>query len=256
MKEHVLYDKRKEEFRRYVAASYKELSELRAADKRKEFNEKLITLLPAVKRYITRGLRLALSKGVISHNKYKPDDFFDQLFIEVYDHLEDVPSADAFHAWLFKRAEKLLEDMEVEEIFEAYYNENVEDYYQAELEKLDESFSTDGDGDLILLTDLDDISYRDHHYILRNIYLDDAHEDLMALMDTERGQKKVKRYLDTALYGMPADARSVFELATLEGFSSDEIARIKSLDEAEVEELLENARDLLRDQMNDRLFES
>lgn len=250
------YDKRQAEFHKMVASRFNHLRELRQADKRKAFNEELMQVLPEVKRYIVRALRLALAKGVISHNKYRPDDFFDQLIIEVWDHLDDVPSAAGFHTWLFERAEKLLEDMEVEEIFNAYYNENIDDYSRAEQAEMEEEFSTDGDGDLVMLEELDDISYSDHHYILKNIFLDDAHEDLMALLDSAVPESKIRRQVEFALFGLPADARSVFELATLQSFSVGEIAVIKKQDEAEIESLLQCARSILRDTLSENLMDS
>lgn len=255
MKAAHFYDKRQAEFNRMVADSFERLKALRQADERKAFNEELMRVLPEVRQYITRALRLALSKGVISHNKYRPDDFFDQIFIEVWDNLEEVPSGEAFRSWLFNRAEKLLEDMEVEEIFEASYNDNIDDYSRAEREGMKEEFSTDGDGDLVMMEELDDISYKDHHYILKNIFLDDAHEDLMAMMDTESGKEKVRYHVNEALFGMPPDARSVFELATLQMFSTEEIALIKHQDEADVEALLDRARSLLRDTLSEQLLE-
>ena len=227
----------------------------KAADNRKAFNETLLSVLPEVKRYITRGLRLALAKGVISHNKYKPDDFFDQLFIEVFDNLEDVPSAAAFHSWLFNRAEKLIEDMEVEEVYDAIFYDNVDEYSKAELAKLNEDFSTDGDGDLILLTDLDDISYRNHHHLLRNIFLDDAHEDLMALTDTNRSGATAEEHLEDLLFRMPSQMRSIFELAHEQGFSVEEIAAIKMQSVSEVEKLLDRARDILHLSLKERMEE-
>ncbi|MBC2839563.1 RNA polymerase sigma factor [Robiginitalea sp. SC105] len=255
MKPTRVYDKRLAEFQQQVSSSFEHLRDLRQADERKAFNEELMKVLPEVHRYITRALRLALSKGVISHNKYRPDDFFDQLIIEIWDHFDDIPSGDMFRSWLFERAEKILEDMEVEEIFSSCYNENIDDYSRAEQSEMEENYSTDGDGDLVMLEDLDDISYRDHHYILKNIFLDDAHEDLMALMESDAGRDQVEQRLDATLFGMPADARSVFELATLQLFSTEEIALIKKQDEAEIEALLERARSLLRDTLSEHLLD-
>ena len=143
-----------------------------------------------MKRYITRGLRIALSKGVISHNKYKPEDLFDQLIIDIYDQLDEVEDPSEFHAWLFQRADKLLEDMEVEEEFATYFYDDIDAYSRAEREQMKEEYSTDGDGDLVMLEELDDISYKNREYFLKNIFLDDSHEELMALL--ERNEAKTK----------------------------------------------------------------
>lgn len=255
MKNKVHYDKRQAEFNRFVAESYPRLVALQAEDNRKAFNEVLLKVLPDVKRYITRGLRLALAKGVISHNKYKPDDFFDQLFLEVLDHLDEVPSAEAFHSWLFNRAEKLLEDMEVEEVFDAVFYDNLDDYLRAEHSEMLENFSTDGDGDLVMLEELDDISYQDHRHLLQNIFLDDAHEDMMALTDANRPAPDAAEHLERLLFSMPAQMRSVFELAHEQLFSLEEIAAIKMQSVAEVSRTLERTREILQLSLKEKLEE-
>lgn len=253
MKDPVLYDPRGAAFQREVAAGYEELVRYKAEGRRKAFNETLLRLLPEVKRYITRGLRLALAKGVISHNKYKPDDFFDQLFLDVYDRLGEVPGKDAFRAWLFARAESLLEAMEVKEIFDAFLFEDLDQYSRAERSEMDESFSTDADGDLVMLDELDDISYKDRQTLLRNIFLDDGHEDLMALTEAGAGNKRAESQLDNVLFELPANLRSFFELAYEQGFSPEDIARIKNMDPAQVHEQLKKARKQLRLALGDRI---
>lgn len=253
MNDPVIYDPKGAEFQRKVAAGFDELKKLKAEGQREAFNETLLGLLPDVKRYITRGLRLALAKGVISHNKYRPDDFFDQLFLDIYDRLDEVPDKELFHSWLFGRAEGLLEEMEVKEIFDAYLFENLDEFSRAEQAGMDESYSTDGDGDLVMMDELDDISYKNRQFLLRNIFLDDAHEDLMAMMETTGGPKQVESHLDDVLFELPPNLRSVFELAYEQGFGPDEIARIKNLEPQQVSNMLQKARKLLRVTLSERI---
>jgi len=256
MKNTLHYDKKQAEFHRFVSDNFETLKRLREEDKRRAFNELLLKVLPDIRRYITRGLRIALEKGVISHNKFKPEDLFDQLIIDVYDDLDEVRDKEEFHAWLFKKAEKLLDDMEVEEEFESYFYDNIDDYSRAEMEEMKEAFSTDGDGDLVMMEELDDISYKNHHYLLKNIYLDDGHEDMMALIDTDTPQNRTQRHLDSVLFQLPPNMRSVFELATEQLFSTEDIARIKGVSLERIEKTLDRARELLRDSLKDRLRES
>ncbi len=253
MKDPVRYDPRGAAFQREVAAGYQELKKWKAEGRREAFNEKLLSLLPEVKRYITRGLRLALAKGVISHNKYKPEDFFDQLFLDVYDRFGEVPGKEAFYPWLFARAESLLEEMEVKEIFDAYLFEDLGKFSSAERAEMDESYSTDGDGDLVMMDELDDISYKDRQTLLRNIFLDDAHEDLMALTEVGATHDGAESQLDNVLFELPANLRSLFELAYEQGFSPEDIARIKNMEPRQVNDQLKKARTQLRLALGDRI---
>lgn len=250
------FDVRQAEFHRFVNESYQTLKELKAADNREAFNKLLLEVLADARRYLTRGLRVALNKGVISRNKYEPEDLSDQLIIDVYDNLEEAGDKDAFHAWLFKRAVRLLERLEVEEEFDSYFYDNIDDYSRAELEKLQEPWSTDGDGDFILMDELDDISYKDRQFIMKNIFLDDAHEDMMALMESRQGLERTEQHLDAVLFRLPPSLRSVFELSTEQLFTLEEIARIKGLPVERVENMLDRARELLRESLKDRLYET
>lgn len=247
------YDKRQAEFHRFVNENYPVLKRLREEDKREAFNTLLLKLLPGAKRYLTRGLRIALAKGVISHNKYRPEDLFDQLILDVYDHLDEAGDKDQFHSWIFQRAEKLLTDMEVEEEFETYLYDNIDDYSRAEREGMDEAFSTDGDGDLVMMDELDDISYHDHQYLLKNIFLDDAHEDLMALLEKEDARERAQGHLDATLFRLPLPMRSVFELVTEQLFPLEEVARIKGMPLAQVEDIMDRTREILRTSLKERL---
>ena len=251
MKNTLHYDQRQAEFHRYVNESFPTLQRLRAEGKARAFNELLLKVLPDVKRYITRGLRIALSKGVISHNKYKPEDLFDQLIIDIYDNLDEVGDPGEFHAWLFKKADKLLDDMEVEEEFATYFYDDIDAYSRAEREQMKEEFSTDGDGDLVMLDELDDISYKNHEYLLKNIFLDDSHEDLMALLERKEGEKDPKGLVEIAIFNLPPTMRSVFELATEQLFTPEDIALIKGFSVERIREMLNRARTLLRDTFND-----
>ena len=250
------FDTRQAEFDKFVNDNYETLKTLKETDQREAFNELLLKVLADTRRYLTRGLRVALSKGVISHNKYEPEDLSDQLIIDVYDHLEEAGDKDQFHTWLFKRAVKLLDDLEVSEEFDTYFYDNIDDYSRAELEKLQEPWSADGDGDFILMDNLDDISYKDHTYIMKNIFLDDAHEDMMALMESKDSRESTQRYLNAVLYRLPPVMRSVFELSTEQLFTAEEISRIKGIPEGQVETMLERAKELLRESLKDRLYES
>lgn len=251
MKNTLHYDQRQAEFHRYVNDNFEPLLRLRSENKGEAFNVLLLKLLPDIKRYITRGLRIALSKGVISHNKYKPDDIFDQLIIDVYDHLDEVHDKSEFHAWLFKRAEKLLEDMEVEEEFASYFYDNIADYSRAEQDQMLEEFSTDGDGDLVMLEELDDISYKNHQYLLKNIFLDDSHEELMALLERSDDKEEPARLMETALFSLPPNMRSVFELATEQLFTMEDISLIKGFPIDQIEKMMERARELLQNTLKD-----
>lgn len=236
--------KNKKAFHLFVAQSYTDLVQLKREDKKEEFNSLLLKVMPEVKRYIIRKLNTAMSKNLIPRGKYKPEDIMDQLFIEVYDHFDEIKSKEDFHPWLFKKADSLLDEIKTDEEFGTLFLDNIDSYAQAEWDSMAEKFSVDGDGDYVMMEELDDISYKRHDYILKNIFLEDS-RDMMAKLDKDLGKENIRKHTEMVLHHLPADMRTVFELFTEHQFEASEISKILNREIREIEQLLEDARSSL-----------
>jgi RNA polymerase sigma factor (sigma-70 family) len=245
MEHTTVYHESRIAFHLFVRQAYADLNRFRKEDNREAFNTLLLKVMPEVKRYVAKRLYTALAKGDVSKGKYKPEDFTDQLFIEVYDHFDDIADEKELHPWLFKKADELLEDVLVEEEFDMLFFENIDTYAKPEWDAMEERFSSDGDGDLVMLEELDDISYRKHDYIVKNVFLEDGRQDQMAKLDEQLGKDAIEKHAEMVLHHLPIPMRSVFELFTEHQFTLPEIAKIRNRTVQEVEQLLENARDLL-----------
>lgn len=237
--------KNKKAFHLFVAQSYTDLVQLKREDKKEEFNLLLLKVMPEVKRYITRKLNTAISKKLIPRGKYKPEDIMDQLFIEVYDHFDEIKSKEDFHPWLFKKADSLLDEIKTDEEFDTLFLDNIDSYAQAEWDSMAEKFSVDGDGDYVMMEELDDISYRRHDYILKNIFLEDSGRDMMAKLDKDLGKENIRKHTEMVLHHLPVNMRTVFELFTEHQFEAAEISKILNREIREIEQLLEDARSSL-----------
>lgn len=246
------YYKQKKEFHQFVAGSYPQLVKFREEGNQTAFNALLLRLTPEVKRYIRRRLTTAVSSGLLPKHKYRPDDFLDQLFIEVYDHFDEVKEDRDLHPWLFRKADLLLADTLTEEEFDIYFFENIADYSKAEWDEMEEKFTADGDGDLIMMEELDDISYPKHDYILRNVFLENESEELTARLDKEIRQENLRRHSEMVLQLLPARMRTAFELFAGHQFEVKEITQIMNLQMREVEQLLEGARKTLKNSFYSR----
>ena len=153
------YFESKKEFNVFVASTFSDMVQFKKENDKLDFNNLLLKDLHQVKRYITKRLSTALTKGNLPKGKYKVDDFIDQLFIEVYDHFDEVQNKEELHLWLFKKADELLDDTIADEEFDDYFFRNIDDYSKPEWDAMEEKFSTDGGGDYVMIDELDDISY-------------------------------------------------------------------------------------------------
>jgi DNA-directed RNA polymerase specialized sigma24 family protein len=242
MENSVAYYENKKAFHLFVTGTYPDLARFKREDNKAEFNSLLLKVMPEVKRYIIRKLNTAMQKRLIPRGKYKPEDFTDQLFIEVYNHFDEIKSKKNFHPWLFNKADALLNGIMADEEFDTLFLDNIDSYARAEWDSMAEKYSTDGDGDLVMMEELDDISYRKHDYILKNIFIEDNNRDLMAKLDKDLGKENIRKHTEMVLHHLPTEMRMIFELFTEHQFDVGEIAKIQNRTVQEIEQSLEAAR--------------
>lgn len=240
------YLESKKEFNVFVASTFSDLAQYRTEKKQAAFNTLLLTSLYQVKRYIAKRLTTALSKGNLPKGKYKADDFIDQLFIEAYDHFGEVTKGKELHPWLFMKADELLEEAMVEEEFNDSFLKNIDDYSKPEWDEMEENFSTDGGGDLVMIEDLDDMSYPKNDYILNHVFVEDNKQEMMDKIDRDLTQDEINKHIELVLYKLPSPMSVVFELVTEYHFTLTEIALIRYTPFEEVQQLFEAARTSLQ----------
>lgn len=236
------YYKSKKDFNVFVRSTFSDLAQFRKGDNRAAFNSLLLKTFHQVKRYIITRLNTALAKGNLPKGKYKPDDFIDQLFIETYDHFDKVKYKEGLHPWLFKKADELLEDAIIDEKFDDYFLKNIDDYSRPEWDAMEEKFSTDGDGDYVMIEELDDISYPKNDYVLNHVFIEDYKNEIMDKLDKNLDEENIRKHTAMVLHNLPLPMRTVFELATAYQFTLEEITIIRKQSLEEVRLLFENAR--------------
>ena len=237
---------RQKKFHGFVSKTFSKLIQLKKEEKKEAFNELILKSLPSIKKYINGRLEAAVKKGHFPKNKYRADEFIDQLFIEVYDNIDEVQIAEDFYLWLFKRTDQLLEDAIVAEEFDDLFLKDIDDYSKPERDEMDEQFSTDGDGDLVMIDELDDISYNKNEYTLHHVFIEDDEQDYIDKLDKELSEAEVKKQIHKILYKLPIQTQSVFELYATHQFNIEEVAKIKQMDVAEATRLLQDARNTIR----------
>ena len=236
------YYEGKKEFNVFVASTFSDLTRFKKEDDRSAFNALLLKTFSQVKRYISKRLSTTLSKGNLPKGKYKADDFIDQLFIEAYDHFDEVKEKKLLHPWLFKKADELLEAAIIDEEFDDYFLKNIDDYSNPEWDAMEEKFSIDGGGDYVMIEELDDISYPKHDYTLNHVFVEDNNKEIMNKLDKDLGEENIAKHIAMVLRQLPLPMRTVFELATEHQFTLEEITIIRKQSLEEVRQLFENAR--------------
>lgn len=226
----------------FVASIFPDLLRLKKEGDVKSFNQKLLKVMPELERYVQKRLNRALSNHKINSGEYAAEDFIDQLFIEVYDHLDEVKEAKDLHVWLFKKADALVEDAIVEDEFDSLFFDNIDTYSKPEWDAMEEKFSVDGDGDFMMLEEMDDSSYPKQDYLLNHVFIEDKDQEIIRNLD----KQKVLTHTQMVLQNLPIAMQKVFELFTVHKFDVPEIAEITNHTDKQVASFLEVTQEMLR----------
>jgi len=235
----------KHKFRLFVTASFSSLVKLKQEGDKSSFNKLVLEIIPELRKYINGRLSTAIQKGSFPRGKYKADEFIDQLFIEIYYNIEEVESQEYFYLWLYKRVNQLLDDSIDEEEFDDFFFKNIDDYSKPEWDEMEENFSIDGGGDLLLIEELDDLSYNHNDYVLNHVFVEDKEKKIVEKIDKELSAEQIKKHIAMVLYSLPERMRRVFEL-TAENIELEEIAELEDKDIEEVQQLFSEAKEALR----------
>ncbi|MBL4592493.1 MAG: sigma-70 family RNA polymerase sigma factor [Flavobacteriales bacterium] len=253
MKTNINYQISQKEFHLFVSKIFFNLVQSKKDEDRNSFNELLLSILPEVKKYIVNRLKRAIKKEKISEGKYKAEGIIDQLFIEVYEKIEEVKQEGDLYLWLFKKTDELLNDILVDEEFDQLFFENIDNYSKPQWDEMEERYSIDGGGDLVLEEDLEDISYNKSNYKLADVFIEENEKDLIDKLDHELSERKISNSIDMILHHLPQLMQSIFELYTNHQFEFEEIAEIKSISTQEVGQLLEDTRRSIKLNFNRKL---
>ncbi|WP_432410106.1 sigma-70 family RNA polymerase sigma factor [Rasiella sp. SM2506] len=222
------------------------LIKLKTEENRIEFNKLLLEIVPDIRRYLIRRIKTAIKKNHFPKNKYAPNDFIDQLFIETYDHIENFSNEDEFLVWLYKKINELLDDAITEETFDDLFYENIDDYSKKEWDQMEENFTAESDGDLIMKEELDDISYYKGTYKVNDVFIENTESELIKKIDKTLHQEQVDKHIQTVLHNLSSSIRNVFELYTKQHLTIAEIATIRNITVSEAKQFLDDARNSLK----------
>ena len=248
MQTNVSYYQNKKAFRVLVTKSFTDLIKLKKEGNQTSFNALVLQMMPQIRQYVNTQLNIAIKKGQFSKNKYKADDIIDQLFIEIYDHIEEVKKEEHFYQWLYKKTNALLEDLSITEEFDDFFFKNIDDYSKPEWDAMQEKYSSDADGDghLKLIEEFEDRSYNHNDYTLNHVFIENKEKKWIEKIDKDLSEEDIKKHISMVLHNLPSAMRNVFELFTTQELSLEEIAQIRNNTIKDVEHLLKDAKKALQ----------
>lgn len=214
-----------------------------------QFYNKISTLEPDLQRFMSRSLIAAENQGSIDRGFYSAEELLDEIYLEVFKEFTDPMDAEKIKTILFSKAIQKIEEKKIIEQETPEYV-STEQMLKEELNAFDEKFTTQADGDLILNTELDDISYKQHSERPNNVILDETLEQqLIKKLDMNDSllPSLERRTIFGALYNtIPPRSKSVLELYAFGNRSQHEISEILEVPVTVVDRIVDKLKERFR----------
>ncbi len=224
-----------------------ELQKFYGADDQREFGKKLLSIVPHLHPYVKHRLYIAESVGILPHNMYCSNGVIDDAILKLYyDDLDVEIDTLSLELKLFKIADGIIDELYVRE---GWHQRSISTnhFLKIELEKLEETYTVEGDNELIMKEELDDICYHQNSENKQNFIYDDLDSAIVKVIDSEVSSASRKQKLLGKFYSwLPMEASKIIDLFVFGRLNFEEIATIKDLTAQEVKQIIIDVRKSFR----------
>lgn len=217
------------------------------------FKKLMNKMLPALRNYIARRLNLAHSTGLIDKYGIVAEEVIDAVYLTLYDRIEQSRRHTSdLETWVFQIVDEVFNQQLNEKAFEnenLVYLQRIEDL---ELSGLEEKYTADAEGELIMDEELDDVSYQQKLYHPADFIQDTETLDSIESELSEYDKIKMHDEIQRLLISLPEEDRTIFDLFWIVGLSMKQIARIKNTTVPQVEDTLKRVGAHIRNKISNR----
>ncbi len=236
--------KQRNAFLKSTALDNDYLLNLDKKDKNKLFNSLIPIFLNGLKGYIKRRIISAKRAKIKALLNVDYKDIVNEAVLRSYAKFEnEIENIRYLNIWLIQAADTVLN-----EILDNSKAENLsyEELVNKELGGLEEDFTVDGGGHIVMTEELDE--YEDLG-IEEIILVSKGENDFVENLDVSKSKLKDKIYDE--LIKLPLRYQSIYDLYFFEHLDFDEIAIIKDMKAIEIEAIIISIKDLLTEKLFD-----
>jgi len=214
------------------------------SQKEKEQFEHLIKkLLPSLHNYILRYLQ---THGQDIKLQMSVQEIIDEVYIHLFDRFnERSMSSNCLSSWIYHITREFLDNHLKENPVEKEQLD-ISRLAEAELKTLEEKITTDAEGEIILLEDLDDVSYKYEQYgpeVLSN-------EAFIDYPELNPFSEDIKNALDIC----NETERMIFEMYWIDELSEKEIGKSLGIDMKQITKIIKNVTQRIESQIKKDLL--
>ncbi|WP_143185593.1 hypothetical protein [Winogradskyella jejuensis] len=224
-------------------STFKELSSKSA---KTAFDKKVLSVVQHLHPYVKHRIYIAETTGIIPKNMYSSNGIIDECVIELY--------SKGFNIEAEKNEVKLelfkLVDNYMNVLFkkEAYHKNTIstDTILQDEMSKLGEDYTINADLDLVLNTELNDISYHQDHSNHLYLYEDKETSILKAFELEDLSPSQSPKVFGRFYNWLPINISNIVDLYIFGKLDFDAIAKIKNIETSRVELIFEKVKKSFR----------
>lgn len=228
-----------------------QLEEISNEEDRQTFNRLLQQLIPNLKKYIERRLRMAEMTNAIHKGELNAEDIIDELYLEIYQHFQQKPANLELHTWMYQKCNELLENKIQEEAYEQAHSTEIEEAIEKTFDPMSETYWLDAEGKK---EPYDELEGPNINPALR-IY--QGEEILAGLQDEEQidqiyaslNKNEIIQTIRKNMAKMPQQKRDVLDLYLIEQMNEDEIALIKKISVNTVQKYVNEGLNQIRNKL-------
>ena len=215
------------------------LEKINSKNTKTEFDKKVLSAIQHLHPYVKHRLYIAESTGIIPRKMYTSGGIIDDGIVKLYENGFDI-DADSMDVKLrlFRFVDQELDDLFKKESFHKN-TVSTNSILEEEMDKLSEDYTIDADLDLVLKTELNDISYQQDNSEHVFVYDDNESSVLNAFEVEDISSMKSKNLLGSFYGTLPVFATDIIDLYAFGKLNFDEIARVKKMETRRVERVFD-----------------
>jgi len=222
------------------------LQKINSKTTKTEFDKKVLSAIQHLHPYVKHRLYIAESTGIVPKNMYFSNGIIDEGIAKLYESGFDIDAEPMeIKLTLFN-----IIDKDLDELFkkEAFHQKTVSTntILEEEMDRLKEDYTIDADLDLVLNTELNDISYQQDNTEHIFVY-DDSYSDVLNAFEVEDAAKLKSKNLLGSLYSwLPIMAADIIDLYSFGKLTFEEIAKVKNIEVENVEKIFDAVKKSFR----------
>ncbi|MTE25408.1 hypothetical protein [Winogradskyella ouciana] len=222
------------------------LQELSSKSAKITFDKKVLSAVSYLHPYVKHRIYIAETSGILPKNMYSSNGIIDECIIQLYNNGFNIDAErHAVKLELFKLVDDYMNELFKKEVFHKN-TISTSEMRKREIAKLGEDYTIDADMDLILNTELNDISYQREKDNELYLYEDKETSILRAFDVSNLPIKRSPEVFGRFYNWLPINISNIVDLYIFGNLNFEDIAKIKNISNHRVKLIFDRVKNSFR----------